>query len=119
MIPSVQNESSDSRARDHLANERTYLAWVRTGANVMILGLALAKLVGGGGFALAAGALLVAVGALGLGVGTMRYRRVNTEIEQGVFLTGSRGRAPTVATAVLVIAVVAAFLLLLAGGSIK
>ncbi|WP_175484275.1 DUF202 domain-containing protein, partial [Modestobacter sp. DSM 44400] len=22
------------RARDHLANERTYLAWLRTGANV-------------------------------------------------------------------------------------
>ncbi|WP_139307046.1 DUF202 domain-containing protein, partial [Modestobacter sp. DSM 44400] len=27
------------RARDHLANERTYLAWLRTGANVMVVGL--------------------------------------------------------------------------------
>ena len=32
-------------ARDHLANERTYLAWLRTAINVMILGVAVAKLV--------------------------------------------------------------------------
>ncbi len=34
-----------SRARDHLTNERTYLAWLRTAATVMVLGLAVAKFV--------------------------------------------------------------------------
>lgn len=37
----VQNEGST--ARDHLANERTYLAWVRTGITMMGVGLALIK----------------------------------------------------------------------------
>jgi Domain of unknown function (DUF202) len=31
--------------RDHLANERTYLAWLRTTASVIVLGLAIAKFV--------------------------------------------------------------------------
>lgn len=34
-----------SRARDHRANERTLLVWLRTAANVMVLGLAVAKFV--------------------------------------------------------------------------
>ena len=34
---------ADSRTRDELANERTFLAWLRTAANVMIVGLAIAK----------------------------------------------------------------------------
>ena len=32
-----------SRARDHLANERTFLAWLRTAATVMVLGLGVAR----------------------------------------------------------------------------
>jgi putative membrane protein len=31
------------RYRDHAANERTYLAWVRTGITVMVLGLIVEK----------------------------------------------------------------------------
>ena len=34
----------DERVRDHLANERTYLAWLRTGASTMGLGVVIAKL---------------------------------------------------------------------------
>lgn len=33
----------DSRARTHLANERTYLAWIRTAMTFMTLGLAAAQ----------------------------------------------------------------------------
>ena len=36
--------SDDSRVRDHLANERTYLAWNRTGVATMGLGVVIAKL---------------------------------------------------------------------------
>ena len=34
----------DERVRDHLANERTYLAWLRTGASTIGLGVVIAKL---------------------------------------------------------------------------
>lgn len=36
--------NSGSTARDHLANERTFLAWTRTGLGFIALGVALAKL---------------------------------------------------------------------------
>ncbi|MFD8034708.1 YidH family protein [Streptomyces sp. NPDC059717] len=35
--------NAGSRAREHLANERTYLAWLRTGISVAALGVAVAK----------------------------------------------------------------------------
>ncbi len=34
----------DDRVRDHLANERTFLAWLRTGVAAMGLGVVIAKL---------------------------------------------------------------------------
>ena len=103
-----------SRARDHMANERTYLAWLRTAVNVMIVGLAVAKFGSGGqagGLSLGAGALLVAVGAAGLGYGTVRYRAVNRELEDGRFVTGSRGAGPQRAAVVLVVALTVATVL--------
>ncbi|HEY9793955.1 MAG TPA: DUF202 domain-containing protein [Candidatus Obscuribacterales bacterium] len=36
--------NDDERVRDHLANERTYLAWIRTGVATMGLGVVIAKL---------------------------------------------------------------------------
>ncbi|HEY9785756.1 MAG TPA: DUF202 domain-containing protein [Candidatus Obscuribacterales bacterium] len=36
--------TDDERVRDHLANERTYLAWMRTGVATMGLGVVIAKL---------------------------------------------------------------------------
>ena len=35
--------SEGNKAREHLANERTFLAWVRTGVAVMSLGFVVAK----------------------------------------------------------------------------
>jgi len=37
------SESGSSKVTDHLANERTYLAWVRTGITVIALGFVVAK----------------------------------------------------------------------------
>lgn len=39
-----KNAIDDERVRDHLANERTYLAWLRTGVSMMGLGVVIAKL---------------------------------------------------------------------------
>jgi uncharacterized membrane protein YidH (DUF202 family) len=38
-----QRIALESRARTHLANERTFLAWLRTGISLIGLGLAAAK----------------------------------------------------------------------------
>jgi putative membrane protein len=35
--------SNSNRARDHLANERTFLAWVRTGAAIVVFGFAIGR----------------------------------------------------------------------------
>jgi putative membrane protein len=111
--PSAGAAESGSRVRDHLANERTYLAWLRTAANVMVLGLAVAKFLGHGGpREFAAGAILVVVGGAGLLYGTARYRRVSTEIERGSFVSGIGVRGPTVAAIVLIAAIAAALALL-------
>lgn len=116
MASGDEGTSQSSRARDHMANERTYLAWLRTGANVMIVGLAVAKFAAGGNtslLSLLAGALLIAVGAGGLGYGAMRYRAINRELENGRFSVGSRGGGPVAAGVVLVVAMLVAGLLLL------
>lgn len=116
-VPDASNQQDNpSRARDHLANERTYLAWLRTALAAMALGLGIA------GFAnststssVASGSILVAVGVAGVYYGTMRYRHVNREIESGTYATGSRATAALVASTVLTIAVVAALLVLTVG----
>jgi uncharacterized membrane protein YidH (DUF202 family) len=36
-------ETNPNRARDHLANERTFLAWVRTGAAIVVFGFAIGR----------------------------------------------------------------------------
>lgn len=103
-----------SRARDHLANERTYLAWLRTAAAVMALGIAVASFADSVQVSSAvAGGLLVGVGAVGVGYGTVRYRRVTRELESGTYITGTKGRAAVVTSIVLVAAVVAALVLLI------
>lgn len=105
-----------SQARDHLANERTYLAWLRTAIAVMALGLAIA------GFAstttvtsIVAGAILVVTGTVGVLYGTARYRQITADLIAGRFRVGGRSQAAVIASAVLVVAVFAALITLLIG----
>lgn len=63
-----------------------------------------------------AGGLLVAVGTAGVIFGTVRYRQVNAQLEQGRYVTGSRGNAAVLASTVLVAAIVIALVLLIVGG---
>ena len=39
----MPENSNPNRARDHLANERTFLAWVRTGIATIIFGFAIGR----------------------------------------------------------------------------
>ena len=102
--------------RDHLANERTQLAWLRTGANVMVVGLAVARFGGDGDItpaSLAAGAVLVLAGVFLVLFGTYRYRWVARELREGVVLTATLTRGPTWAAAALLASMLLAGLLLL------
>ncbi len=90
---------SSTRARDHLANERTFLAWVRTGVAVVVFGFALGR------FALAIRELLqmqgqvphtagasvwfgiVAIvgGVVLVWAGLNRYRQTRTQLDNANF----------------------------------
>ena len=112
------NPGADSRTRDELANERTFLAWLRTAANVMIVGLAIAKFGTGNEvtvWSLGAGAILVAAGAAGAVYGAVRYRQTSRDLADGLGWQTDRTKGPVLACVVLVVAIVISLALLLAG----
>ncbi|NJD26990.1 MAG: DUF202 domain-containing protein [Chloroflexi bacterium] len=80
----------DPRATDHLANERTFLAWFRTGLTLIALGIAAGQFLSldvAPGFPLVRtlSTILVATGAILVGVGTQRYRGNRVRIDQREF----------------------------------
>jgi len=80
----------DSRARTHLANERTFLAWLRTGLSLIAVGLAAAgflpvDLVPGFPYVRSFAALLVLFGTIMVPYGASRYVRANQQIETGSY----------------------------------
>ena len=92
----------ETRAREHLANERTLLAWVRTAIALMGLGFVVARfglflrqLSVESGQAISAepstsisgplGLMLVGAGILAMVLGTIRYLRARSQIERGHF----------------------------------
>ena len=80
----------DSRARTHLANERTFLAWLRTGLSLMAVGLAAAgflpdDLVPGFPYVRSFAALLVMSGTMMVVYGASRYVRASRQIETGSY----------------------------------
>jgi len=87
------------RASEHLDNERTFLAWVRTTVALMSLGFVVARLSPSVGAAsanntsrifaktLPVGIVLVVFGALVTVLAAWRYDRVNRQIEAGIVKT--------------------------------
>ncbi len=101
-----------NRARDHLANERTYLSWLRTSLGVLALAAAVARFGAGRGHQ--DGSAVAVLGLLGvflLGLGTRRYYQVAADLEQGRF-SFSRRTPLLVAVVVVTVAVVLLPLLL-------
>ena len=85
-------ENRDSTARDHLANERTFLAWVRTALGLVGLGVLLERLgAGGEGIAVAAGVGFISFGGLCLIYAVSRYLWVAKNLEKGMFPVAIRG----------------------------
>lgn len=93
-------------ARDHLANERTFLAWVRTALGLIGLGFVLARMglflrqlaaatgvVGARGIRAHPGIEFLATGVIFLGIGTVvcgwaghRYRTNRRDIDAGRYI---------------------------------
>jgi putative membrane protein len=88
-----------NRARDHLANERTFLAWVRTGIAIVVFGFAigrfaialrqLAQFQGQSsrtaGFSVWLGTSSILAGIVLTVAGLVRYRKTRAQLDEGKF----------------------------------
>jgi putative membrane protein len=83
-------------ARDHLANERTFLAWLRTGIAIVVFGLALGRLSLAFPSSLTMaldvtlGATMIIAGVLVFAAGLAQYHRTRDQIEAGRFQANGR-----------------------------
>ena len=78
-----------TEAREHLANERTLLAWVRTGVGLISFGLVVERIgaqIGPAGVSAAFGVALAVLGCLTLVMGTVQFLRSRREISAGTFV---------------------------------
>ena len=81
---------ADSRARTHLANERTFLAWFRTGLTLVALGVAAAQLLSvttppGVEPVPWFSSLVILIGIVLVAVGLWRYVRGSVRIKEERF----------------------------------
>jgi len=107
------NGLTGNRARDHLANERTYMAWLRTCLGLAATGALFAKLSDASVerrviAVLACTLVSIAV----LAYGTKRYYEVMHDLEQGRFR--ATGRSPVIITVAISAVLVVALPLLVA-----
>ena len=89
--PDDERRWGDPTRRTHLANERTYLAWWRTGLTTLAVGVGIGKLVpqlgSGGGVVLpaATGVCFALLGIFFILYGTVRTRRIRQALDRNEF----------------------------------
>ncbi len=105
---------------DHAANERTFLAWVRTGIAVMAFGFLVERFdiflqivassahqhrhsVSGQAFGNIAGFALILAGALMIALSTLRFRRAAKDIDDAQVKPGMETRLDLTLSAMLVL----------------
>ena len=101
--------------RFSLANERTFLAWVRTSIALVAAGVAVFHLLDGSAANTALAVLLLLTGALAVSVGLLNFRRADRAIRTGQPLP-TRGAQVVVMTVVVLLAAVAGIVSVLIGG---
>jgi putative membrane protein len=110
----------DSRARTHLANERTFLAWFRTGITLVALGLAAAQFLArdvtpGVPLVRALSTIVIATGAGIVLVGMRRYHAGRRQIDAEAFRPARRSVTILAAVAMVVAVLGVVFVWLLHG----
>jgi inner membrane protein YidH len=110
--PTPNPQRIDATRRTHLANERTYLAWLRSGLTSVAVGLGVAKFLPdfGGGAAwpyvvLGTGFCVLGVAMVVLGI--RRLRQVSAGLERGAFGPLEDTSAIGIGVATIVLAVAA------------
>jgi len=104
---------------DHLANERTFLAWTRTSLGIFALGCAIARFGGSNGIQktfgemkpMISGLILIAWGIITLFYSIYRYYRINRQIIQKDLTEVSQIRQPIIATLVLLLSMIAVLII--------
>jgi putative membrane protein len=95
----VAENVNPNRARDHLANERTFLAWVRTGAAIVVFGFAIGRFaiairqltalqghpVRTAGISVWLGSGTIAAGVVLVVAGLLRYHKTRAQLDAGTF----------------------------------
>lgn len=96
-----EKHKTDVTPRDHLANERTFLAWIRTSISLMGFGFVIVKFslflkqislsidpqihLRGRGFSAVIGVIMVALGAIGSLLSYLRYRRIERQLNNNIY----------------------------------
>jgi len=112
---------ADKKATEYLANERTFLAWIRTCIAVISLGFVIARFgvwlrelaiqlsprteVQTTSFSLFVGVAMMALGSVLTVLAALRYRAINRAIDRGEFQT-DRGLVIVVAVSVALLGLV-------------
>lgn len=95
----MAENANANRARDHLANERTFLAWVRTGAAIVVFGFAIGRFaiamrqltalqghpVRTAGMSVWMGSSAIIAGVALVVAGLVRYRKTRAQLDSGTF----------------------------------
>ena len=72
-------------ARDHLANERTFLSWIRTSISIMALGLAVVKFSVFENYSNIVGIILVSLGMLTAILPFIGYKNSEKQLNKGFY----------------------------------
>lgn len=94
-----------SNASDHLANERTFLAWIRTSIGIMAFGFVVVKfslfvkqislllgkqvVIHQQGYSAIVGIVLVAVGTVTAGASYLRYKNIEKQLNEARYKNSS------------------------------
>jgi putative membrane protein len=101
----MQEDKKNGNAGDHLANERTYLAWIRTSIGIMAFGFVVVKfslfvkqlslilgkkdIIQSKGYSSVAGIVLVTVGAVTALLSYRRYKHTEKQLNEGAYRNSS------------------------------
>lgn len=81
----MDEDKKQNNPRDHLANERTFLAWIRTSIGIMGFGLVVVKLSLFEGYSGIVGIALVVVGGATAIVPYFHYKQVEKQLNEGCY----------------------------------